>query len=55
MTMDPTGDSNFLGIYKIEGDKLILCLSMGGERPKEFASPAGSKFMLVTCKRAKKE
>ena len=48
-------EPTMLGIYKIEGDKLILCLSMGGERPKEFASAAGSKFMLVTCKRAKKE
>ena len=44
-----------IGIYKFEKDKLIICITMGGERPKEFASPAGSQLMLITLERAKKE
>lgn len=43
-----------VAIYKIEGDTLTIALTLGGERPKEFASPPGSQVMLVTCKRAKK-
>jgi uncharacterized protein (TIGR03067 family) len=44
------------GIYVIEGDMLRWCTSHPGvgTRPKEFASPAGSKLLLVTLKREKK-
>jgi uncharacterized protein (TIGR03067 family) len=52
---DAAKGETILGIYKIDGDTLTLCLTMGGERPKEFAAPPGSKRMLVTCKRVKKE
>lgn len=42
------------GIYKFEGDQLIYCLASPGlDRPKEFASPAGSKLRLYSNKRAK--
>jgi len=43
------------GIYKIDGDSLLLCLSRHGERPKEFASPAGSDSIFITLKRLKKD
>jgi len=42
------------GIYKFDGESLLICLAIGGERPKTFASPAGSATMLITLKRAKK-
>lgn len=42
------------GIYKFDGDHLIYCLAGPDlDRPKEFASPAGSKLRLYTNKRAK--
>jgi uncharacterized protein (TIGR03067 family) len=52
----PKEDAKHLGLFKIDGDTLTLCLSDKGgtERPTKFESPDGSKIMLLTLKRAKK-
>src|SRR5262249_3566898 len=53
------GDNNkgkkVLGIYTVTGDELRWCLAPPGEadRPKEFATQAGTKHMLITLKRQK--
>jgi len=43
------------GIYKIDGDTLLICVTRDGDRPKMFESPAGSANMLITLKRPKKD
>ncbi len=44
-----------VGIYKLDGDRLQMCLSAGAKtRPTEFASPEKSDVMLLTLKRLKK-
>jgi uncharacterized protein (TIGR03067 family) len=35
------GSSNLRGIYKLDGDDLVLCLSLGGARPTEFTTRPG--------------
>lgn len=45
----------FLAIYELEGDQLKICAAAPGEpRPKEFATKAGSKSVLITLTRDKK-
>lgn len=53
--LTPTSDSSgplkgktYPGIYKIEGDRLTLCLSIkpGSERPKKFAT-AGNPLLIM--------
>lgn len=46
---------NQLGLYKIEGDTLTICVAdFDAKRPTEFASKEGSGTILVTYKRPKK-
>ena len=50
----PNKGKTLKGIYKFDGDKLIYCIAGPGvDRPKELASPAGSKLRLYTNKRVK--
>jgi uncharacterized protein (TIGR03067 family) len=43
------------GIYKIDGDTLVICMTPTGERPTKFESPAGAQTIMMTFKRIKKD
>jgi uncharacterized protein (TIGR03067 family) len=52
----PKEDGTLIGIFKIDGDTLTICLADKGssDRPTKFESLAGTNVMLVTLKRVKK-
>jgi uncharacterized protein (TIGR03067 family) len=55
MTAGPDKGKEEKGIYKFDGDKLVLCFGHGDKapRPKEFESKEGGKTELSVLKRAK--
>lgn len=51
-TIDLTARGNTAhGIYKLEGDDLTICLSLGGLRPKDFATRPGGDTETFTLRR----
>lgn len=51
----PFKGRNLAGIYKLDGDTVVLCLnSEKPERPAKFEAPAKTPLMLLTFKRDKK-
>ncbi len=46
---------NVRGIYKFDGDELTLCLSIGPNRPAEFATKVGGDTEIFTLKRSRWE
>jgi uncharacterized protein (TIGR03067 family) len=55
MTVTHDGKT-MLGIYKLEGDKLTVCIANEDDntRPTEFVSKDGTQTMLIVMKREKK-
>jgi uncharacterized protein (TIGR03067 family) len=47
-------DAGLRGIFKVDGDVLVVCVTPEGDRPKRFESPDGSEVRLLTLRRAKK-
>jgi uncharacterized protein (TIGR03067 family) len=54
MSGDDKGKTQ-LGIYKLDGDTLTVCLAKAGDkdRPKEFATKQGSGVLRIVFKRKK--
>ena len=50
----PDRGQHVLGIYKLEGDELTICMAAAGQpRPKEFEAKEGSKCTLRKFRREK--
>jgi uncharacterized protein (TIGR03067 family) len=49
------GASVLKGIYKFDGDTLLICISLGGDRPKTFESLPRSQTLLLTFHRFTKD
>ncbi len=53
-TIGPNKGKTFLAIYKLDGDKLVVCYDLTGKsRPKEFKTEPDSKLFLVTYRKLK--
>jgi uncharacterized protein (TIGR03067 family) len=56
MTEGTTKGKKHLGIYEIDGDTVKFCFAQpDGERPTSFEAKEGSKNVLSTWKRVKKD
>jgi len=53
-TIGPNKGKTFLAIYKLDGDKLVVCYDLGGKaRPKQFKTEPKSMLFLVTYRKLK--
>jgi uncharacterized protein (TIGR03067 family) len=53
-TIGPNKGKTFLAIYKLEGDKLVVCYDLAGKaRPKEFKTEPKSALFLATYRKVK--
>ncbi|MCE2958465.1 MAG: TIGR03067 domain-containing protein [Bacteroidota bacterium] len=50
-TEGPNKGKQFKCIYKMEGDKVVICYSLG-DRPTAFATDASNQWVLITWTKA---